>query len=369
MPPLQLLIKPASGNCNMRCKYCFYTDETAKRKIKSYGLMKNSTLETLVKKSLEYATSSCSFVFQGGEPTLVGIEFYKNLLECQKRYNVKKLHINNAIQTNGYIIDDEWAAFLGQNQFLVGLSLDGTKDIHDFNRIDTTGEGTYKKILHTIQLFNKHHVEYNILTVVTAQLAKNIGKVYGFYQRNNLVYQQYIPCLDPIGKQRGQEIYSLTPQLYGNFLMDLFDLWYRDIMKGKFIYNRFFDNLVGMLRGYLPESCGMLGQCSRQTVIEANGGVYPCDFYVLDEYKIGNIVSDSFEQIEENRSKLKFIETSRYVSPKCLKCKWYQLCKGGCRRDREPIIGEQLSLNYFCESYQMFYEYAIERLIALANRR
>ena len=174
MYPLNLLIKPASGYCNFKCKYCFYDDVAQNREVESYGFMSTKTLEEIVKKALKFAKGECTFTFQGGEPTLVGLDFYKDLIKFQKKYNKKGLKIHNTIQTNGFLIDKEWAKFLHNNNFLVGISLDGTKEINDANRINANKEGTYNNILETIELFNKYKVEYNILTVVTSYVARNI---------------------------------------------------------------------------------------------------------------------------------------------------------------------------------------------------
>lgn len=369
MPPLNLLIKPASGSCNMRCGYCFYADIGENRAIPAYGMMSLQSLEAVVKKALQTATHSCNFAFQGGEPTLIGLPFYRACIELVKKYNTKRLKISYAIQTNGYVIGVEWAKFFAEQNFLVGLSLDGVKDVHDLHRRDAQGNGTFAKTMHAAQLFDQYGVEYNILTVITEQLVQNIGKVYGFYTRNRFDYQQYIPCLDPIGEQRGQHSYSLTPQRYGVFLTRLFDLWYRDIRKGKTVSIRYFDNLVSMLRGTPPESCGMLGRCTLQNVVEADGEVYPCDFYALDAYRLGNLNSCDFVQINEQRTRIGFIEESLPVNEKCEACRWYGLCRGGCRRDRELLAGDALSLNYFCEAYELFFDNAYGRLEELARAR
>lgn len=365
MPPISLLIKPASGNCNMRCRYCFYEDETDKRAVKSYGVMSPKTMEVLMQKVLSFADGECTFAFQGGEPTLAGLDFYQRFVELAGQYNHKRVTVHYAIQTNGCGITDQWAAFFAQWGFLVGLSLDGPKEINDRYRTDAAGEGSYKRIMHTAQLFDKHRVEYNILTVVTAQTAKNVGKIYGFFDKNHFVYQQYIPCLDPIGEERGGQEYSLTPDRYERFLKDLFDLWYRDRVKGKFVYNRYFENLAAILSGYEPENCGMKGHCDRQLVVEADGSVYPCDFYALDEWRLGNLLTASFEELEEERRRLGFVELSMQVDEKCKTCKWAFLCRGGCRRDREPVREGRLSRNYFCEAYYGFFEYAVPRLRTL----
>ena len=364
MYPINLLIKPASGNCNFKCKYCFYEDITENREISSYGFMSLNTLEIIIKKALYFSVSSCGFMFQGGEPTLVGLDFYKKVIEYVKKYNTKNLEIFYCIQTNGYLLDEDWAKFLSENNFLVGISLDGIKETNDINRITKDNIGTYDIVLDKINLLKKYNVEFNVLTVITSQVAKNINKIYNFYKENNIIYQQYIPCLNPIGDTRLKE-YSLTPKLYGNFLCNLFDLWYKDITNNHFVYNRYFENLVGILKGYRPEACGMAGMCNIQNVVEADGSVYPCDFYVLDDYKIGNLLQDDFIQIHKNRQNLKFIENSIKVEDACKECKWANLCRGGCRRDRDRLLDGNIGINYYCDSYKKFFEHSIDRLLKL----
>lgn len=365
--PVSMLIKPVSGSCNMRCSYCFYCDETQKRTTQSFGSMSLETAENLIKKTLDGSFSLCTYAFQGGEPTLRGLDFYRSFVELTQKYNTHHTQVHFAIQTNGTLIDNEWAQFFAQNGFLVGLSMDGGKRIHDALRFDSTGNGTFNKVLRASQLFNNYNVAYNILTVVSAVVAEHIQDIYEFYIRNNFIYQQYIACLDPIGETRGQYAWSLTPERYGVFLKKLFDLWYRSFKRGKQVSVRYFDNLVLMLLGRPPESCGMLGHCTFQHVVEADGSTYPCDFYVLDAYKLGNINTDSFADIEAVRIKIGFIEKSQYVDPECSKCRWASLCRGGCRRDRDDFSGGKLHKNYFCTAYKDFFDYAYERLTEIAG--
>ncbi len=360
MPPLSLMMKPASGNCNMRCRYCFYADETQNRKVASYGVMTVDTLEKVVRCALERASGSCTFVFQGGEPTLAGLDFFRTFIELEKRHNGKGLAIHHAIQTNGYALDESWARFFRENHFLVGLSLDGCKELHDGFRVDALGQGTHKRVMRAAQILTQNHVDFNILTTVTAQVARQTQKVFQFYLRNNLRYQQYVPCLDPLGEERGRQPYSLTPELYAQFLKRLFDLWYGEVACGNLLYIRYFDNLVGMLRGEAPENCSMLGFCPKQYVVEADGGVYPCDFYVLDAYRLGSLTTDSFEQIDLCRDELGFTQKSLEIDAHCKACRWYGLCRCGCRRERTQ------GRNDFCAAYQAFFEYAMPRLQQVA---
>lgn len=364
---MSLLIKPVSSNCNLRCNYCFYHAIAENRSTENYGMMDIDLLEIMVKKALEYADYACTFAFQGGEPTLIGLDFYRKLVEFEKKYNVKKVQINNVLQTNGLIIDKNWAKFLVENKFLVGISLDGPKDIHDANRIDAKNDGSFNKVIDTITLFNKHKVEYNILFVVNSYVARHANKIYNFYKKNNFKYLQFIPCLDPLNELPGGNDFSLKPERYTNFLKSLFDLWYEDITKGNMISIRYFDNLVGMFMGHRPEACGMSGECQCQFVVEADGGVYPCDFYVTDEWLLGNIKDRAFEELRYSNVGSTFIEISRFVDPKCKECKWFSLCRGGCRRHREPFVDGKPDLNYYCKSYKEFFGYAEERLYKVAT--
>ena len=363
-----LLIKPASSLCNMRCRYCFYADVAAHREVPSFGLMSEETMKILVEKSLGDAVSSCTFAFQGGEPTVRGLDFFKSFCRTVKEKNSRNIPVHYAMQTNGYVIDDEWAAFFKDENFLLGVSLDGTVRTHNQNRLDSRHEGSFRRVWESIKILKKHEVDFNILTVVSKDTALAIDKIYRFYRARGLLYQQYIPCLDPLGEERGKYPYSLTPEVYGDFLITLFDLWADDIRHGRFIYIRFFENLVGMLKGYPPESCGRAGFCQPQIVVEADGGVYPCDFYVLDEYKIGNIREDSFSDFERRRKESGFVDISLPAAPECKDCPYFFLCRGGCRRDREPAQGDRMSLNYFCPAYKRFFEHALPVLQDIARR-
>lgn len=368
MPPIHLLIKPSSGNCNMRCTYCFYYDITENREQASYGFMREETLEQVIKKALAYAEGECTISYQGGEPTLRGLPFFEKSLEFEKKHNIHNVKIYHALQTNGYRLTEEWAKFLADNQFLVGVSLDGSKDTHNVYRKSAGGEDTFFDILKTIDLLNRYQVEFNILTVVNRRTAQKIRKIYQFFKKNHLTYLQFIPCLDPIGEEQGSREYSLTAELYGTFLKELFDLWYDDLLKGEQPYIRQFENYIAILLGQHPEACDQSGVCNYQYVIEADGEVYPCDFYVLDEYRLGNLNDRSLEEIDQKRHEIKFMEYSLTDHEACGKCRYYNVCRGGCRRHR--LIEEQNGShkNVFCEGYKEFFEYALPRMADIAMR-
>lgn len=363
MPPVNLLIKPASGMCNMRCDYCFYCDEAEKRKQASYGFMSEETLRNVIRKAVLFAEGSCTIAFQGGEPTLSGLEFFENVIKYANHYNKNHIRIEFALQTNGYGITKEWCEFLVKHHFLVGLSVDGTKAIHDEYRHSAKGNETYQRVLETAKLFDEYGVEYNILTVVHKKTAAHIEEIYQSYKKRGWNFIQFITCLDPIGEVRGQKEYSLLPKDYGNFLIQLFRLWYKDLQKGCQPYIRQFENYIGILVGHSPESCEQRGVCGIQNVVEADGSVYPCDFYVLDDYCLGNLNETSMANIQKKREEIHFIERSNNHSKECKSCKWFYICRGGCYRSRE---GERD--NYFCEGYRMFFEECYPQLQEIANK-
>lgn len=368
MRNISVLIKPASGKCNLRCKYCFYHDVIDNRQIKDYGMISVECTENLIKKAIDYAKNGfCTFAFQGGEPILRGLDYFNKFIDLVNRYNRNNTKVNYVIQTNGILIDEKWAKFFANNDFLVGLSLDGTKDVNDINRVDARGEGTYTKIIKTSKLLKKYNAQYNILTVVNKSNASKIRSIYNFYKRNNFKYMQYIPCLDPVGDKHGTKQYSLTPERYEQFLKALFDLWYNDIKTNNIISIRFFDNILSMISGRVPESCDMKGYCSIQNVIESDGSVYPCDFYVIDGYKLGNINNNTFEEIHSSYAAKNFINSSMKLNYNCKDCKWISLCRGGCRRYREIEDKSESYRNYYCKAFYNFYEYSYCRFMELAQ--
>lgn len=364
MTSINLLLKPSSSNCNLRCDYCFYFDEASHRSATSFGFMSESTVDAITRKALAFSTERCEIGFQGGEPMLAGKKWFERFIASARANNVNGAKIGFSIQTNGTLIDDEWARFFAENGFLVGVSLDGPRKYHDSLRRDTRRKGTFDRVMKGLDALRRNGADFNILTVVTERTARNIEEIYRFFMDNGFVYQQYIPCLDPVeASTRGSR--SLSSPLYARFLKKLFDVWYEDRKAGKLVYNRYFENLAGLMLGLVPESCNMRGICSRQYAIEADGGVYPCDFYMMDDYKLGNICANSLEEIDARRLELGFIERSRELPGKCRSCRWYSLCHGGCYRERTLSGGGTVPLNRYCDALRDFFAYAAPRLRAL----
>lgn len=369
-----ILIKPASANCNMDCRYCFYKCLSSNREQYNLGFMSDEVLDNLIKNAIEYADEYLTFAFQGGEPTLAGIDFFKNVVRLQKQYATLKpsLRIDNTIQTNGVMLNDEWCEFFYKENFLVGVSLDGPRKNHDLARIMADGKESFTKVMQGIELLKKHKVDFNILTVVTEQLSKKASALYRFYKRNGFNYVQLIPCMDEEERQSGLSrdenkgaTYAIKPESYGRFLNEFFDIWYEDFKRGDIMDVRMFSNLAQMMVGYPPEECGMCGKCDAYFVVEGDGSVYPCDFYCMDAYRFG-MVKDSFIKLK-NSEKVKEFESTSVTKPeKCRKCEYYDLCRGGCRRFRETGLNEE-GVNYLCEGYKLFFGHTKERFIKLGQ--
>ncbi|MBE6897287.1 MAG: anaerobic sulfatase maturase [Ruminococcaceae bacterium] len=359
MRSVNLLIKPASSLCNMRCKYCFYHDVAENREIESYGLMSEETAKNLIDRAFEYA-DSIVFAFQGGEPTLCGHEFFEKFTDYVKaKQKENKAAVRYVLQTNGLLIDEHFADIFRKNDFLVGLSLDGTKDCHDINRVDAKRNGTFSRVKKAAELLTKKGVEFNILSVITETNAKRAEANYNFYKKNGLNFIQYIPQIAPFDEQ--PEYASLSAESYGKFLCTTFDLWYRDFAAGEYISIRDIDNYCGILMGRRPEICTLQGRCSCNFTVEANGNVYPCDFYVLDEYLLGNLKDRTLEEMINCDTAKRFIKESFVEQEECKDCKWRTLCRTGCRRNKEPLK-ETGGRQFFCESYKAFFEHCYDRM-------
>lgn len=332
---LSTLIKPASSLCNMRCKYCFYADVSENRMIPSYGIMSAETSEQLIGRFFEGITppGEITFAFQGGEPTLAGLAYFEHFTAYAEKVNAGRFSLHYAIQTNGLILNEDWCRFFKKYHFLVGVSLDGDESRHDFCRPDAGRQGTFARIRKNIRLLERYGVDYNILSVITKQMAKHPAAQFRFYERNQFQFVQLIPCLKPLGEEKAGP-FDLTPRLYAGFLKQFFSLWYEALVQGRYISVRQFDNIARMMAGFPPEQCGMLGFCSPQFVIEADGGVYPCDFYVLDKYRGGNIKTDSLESISASEPFQRFLKEQEPLPPLCSTCPVRRLCGGGCRRYR-----------------------------------
>ena len=299
MPHISLLVKPASSLCNMRCRYCFYADEAASRSQGSLGLMTRDTAAEMVRQALAAAGPSgqLTVAFQGGEPTVAGLGFFEDFVADMTRYNTARIPVAYAFQTNGLALDETWAAFLARNRFLVGVSVDGDKALHDEFRVDAGGKGTWNRVQKNLAMLLRAGVACNLLCVVTRRCARSAVRVYHALQKTGVEYLQFIPCLDPLDGPRGGQPWSLTPEEYGNFLCALFEEWYRDWAAGRYTSVRLFEDYVELAMGLPPSTCATSGRCGAYFVVEGDGSVYPCDFYALDRWKLGNLLETPLEAL------------------------------------------------------------------------
>ncbi|EOD00141.1 anaerobic sulfatase maturase [Caldisalinibacter kiritimatiensis] len=369
MASITVLIKPSSSSCNMRCKYCFYHEIAENRAINNYGIMNKDTVDILIQRTFEYIGENgiVNFAFQGGEPTLCGIEYFKYFVKkVDEIRKGKNINVNYTLQTNGLLIDDDFAQFFSENNFLLGVSIDGPSIIHDKYRVDCKMQPTHSKVMRAVRILERYNVEFNVLCVVTKDVAHHPKEVYSFFKDNNFRYIQYIPHIDELGNEQGNP-FSLTTEDYESFLKYTFDFWYKDFMSGSGISIRYFDNIVDILLGFNPEMCSMQGHCSINMTIESNGNVYPCDFYVLDQYLLGNIKENSFWEMQNSVNGRKFLKQSNVLKEVCYHCEFLSLCRTGCRRHKEPMENGQLKRNCFCEAYKNFFKYSVHRFRLIAD--
>ncbi|MFH1512440.1 MAG: radical SAM protein [Bacillota bacterium] len=364
MPPLTVMVKPVSGLCNMNCTYCFYRDVAAHRSTGNYGKMNTQTLDNLVRRAFAYADGYCAFAFQGGEPTLAGVDFYREFLRLEKRYNARALPLYHVIQTNGFDVSDEMIELLARERFLCGVSLDGYQALHDTMRMDCRGGGTFDQVDGTIARLKDAGADVNILCVVTHGVAQHAEEVWAAL--SGYEYLQFIPCIDDIDQTMPR--FRLSAEDYGEFLVRIFRCYARAWKKNRRVAVRLFDDFIVLLQGGIPDDCARYGRCAEHYVVEADGGVYPCDFYVLDKWRLGNVNRESFYKFARSPAGIAFREESAFIAQECRACRWYSLCRGGCRRYREPFSPDSPRLNQWCESYRMFFEQCYDELLELAKR-
>lgn len=341
MKQISVLIKPASSLCNIRCKYCFYANVSSLREVRSYGKMKDDVAEKMIENifyDLEDG-DSLSLAFQGGEPTLAGLAYFKQIIALVNAQE-KRVTVSYAMQTNGIVINRQWCEFLKANDFLIGLSIDGHPLYHDLNRVDPRGRGTFQKVLQTKELFDEYGIEYNVLCVLTNPLAKEAKKVFQFIKEQKIRFVQFIPCLDDLDAVE-KSAYALTPKRFASFYHQMLKFWLEELRQGNYISIKMFDDIVNLLVKRQVTACGILGNCQVQYVIEADGSVYPCDFYVLDEYRMGYIQDETLRQLFEKEIAREFLCSRKSLPAKCGTCPFSKVCRGGCKRMKDAMYVDE----------------------------
>lgn len=367
MKNIHFLIKPASSLCNLRCRYCFYADEAQNREQQSMGCMTEATARTLIEEGFRRIEpgGAVSYAFQGGEPTAAGLPFFETFAAMARRLCPNGVRLSFSIQTNGTLLDEAWAEFFRREGFLVGISLDGFKDQHNLYRLDAQGGETWNRVVKAAALLQKHHVEVNALCVVTGQCAKRPERAYRELKKLGFDYLQFIACLDPIGEQRCGRPFSLTPSAYGKFLCRLFDLWYQDWEHGQYHSVRLFDDYIHILLGDNASTCATCGSCGSYFVVEGDGSVYPCDFFVLDQWRMGRLGECTLPEMAEGERAAAFLRWGQEKPAECASCRWRDICNGGCKNDW--IQTADGSHNYYCEAFRTLLDYAMPRMQRIAQ--
>ena len=280
-----------------------------------------------------------TFAFQGGEPTLSGLPFFRHFTELVARWD-PVIRVSYSIQTNATLLNDEWCRFLAEHLFLVGVSLDMLPESHNAVRVDAGGSGTYGQVRQAIALLEKHRVEYNVLCTLTNEIARYPKRIWSQLCKLDIRYVQFTPCLDELEKS-GESIFALTPRRFSSFYKGLFPLWLESLQKGNYRSIKFFDDVVNLMAFGSPTACGINGVCQPQVVIEADGSVYPCDFYCLDCYSMGNITRNRLSDMQESPGRIAFLNREHRIPKLCGSCRYARFCGGNCKRmQRQICYGE-----------------------------
>jgi len=369
--PVYLVAKPVGSACNLKCTYCYYLEKEALYGNKaSKPLMSEQTLEQFVKAYIDAQTAPhCVFNWHGGETLLRSVDFYRHAIELQRKYG-RGMMIENTIQTNGMLLDEKWCRFFKENNFLVGISIDGPEKFHDEYRRDRQNKGSFNRVMRGINLLNRYGVEWNALAVVNDYNADFPEEFYYFFREIGCKYLQFTPIVErtkihPDGRVLASPdedadndsvtSCSVSPAQWGEFLCRVFDCWIKQDVGNLFV--QIFDATLANWVGVAPGICTMATTCGHAGAIEYNGDVYSCDHYVFPEYKLGNIANKSIVEMMMSRRQLDFGASKQSKLPKrCKECAYLFACNGECPKNRfvKTVDGEH-RLNYLCEGYYRYF--------------
>ncbi len=385
-----VMTKPIGPLCNLDCKYCFYLEKEKLFPSNENFKMRDDVLESYIRQYIgQQDAPEIGFAWQGGEPTLLGVDYFRKIVALQKKYAAGKA-VTNAIQTNGTLLDDDWGAFLAENQFLVGVSIDGPAKLHDSYRVDKKGGSTYARVVAGLRVLKKHRVEFNTLTVVNRVNARKPLEVYRFLRDIGSGFIQFIPLVErladaeatklgldlavpPRADEEGQKRmpvtdWSVEPRQYGEFLSTIFDEWVRrDVGK---TYVQIFDAALGNWMGTGGGLCVFSEKCGAALAMEHNGDVYSCDHYVYPRYKLGNVLNQALGEMVGSAEQRRFGNDKAGTLPQyCRSCDVRHLCHGECPKHRFIRTPDgEAGLNYLCAAYKRFFTHsapAMRRMEAL----
>jgi len=319
-------------------------------------------LETLIRDTMQMGVST--FSWQGGEPTLMGLDFYKRVVELEIKYGLPGMSVANALQTNGMLLDAHWARFLAEYKFLVGLSVDGPKRLHDTYRKDARGKGTFEGVMRAARVLRDNSVEFNVLTLLNDRNVKEPDAVYDFLLANEISFMQFVPCIEPGGKGEAAP-FSITAEDYGEFLVRVFDRWVEDFPR---VSIRDFDDLLMRELGQRPGTCTVSERCGSYVVVEHNGDVFACDFFVTSKWRLGNMMETPLDEIAQSEKLEQFAAAKSALGPACERCAFVAKCYGGCQKHRIVLGGEPTDPSYFCKAYKRLHEHVAPAMPTLAEK-
>lgn len=364
MQPFTLLIKPSGSDCNVDCTYCFYKCRPAEIG-RGRQRMSEEVLEKLVKDYMRLRFALAGFAWQGGEPTLMGLDFYRKAVELQKKYGFAGQEVGNSLQTNAILLDEKWCRFLHQSRFLVGVSIDGPKQMHDYYRLDHSGAGTFERVMRAIENCKEQKVEFNTLTLLNDVNVKHPDEVFDFLVGLGVKFLQFIPCVELDAATGRVTDFSITPEQYAEFQCRLFDRWVEHGPGNLSI--RDFDSILSYYAAGSQTICTFDKQCSQYIVIEHAGDAYPCDFFVEPKWRLGSILQTPIEKLAAGALKRKFARNKKNICNKCLVCRHLAICRGGCMKDRAPFDSDNFGReSYYCEAYKRFFDYAGPKFMQIA---
>ncbi len=372
--PFHVMLKPRGAICNLDCAYCYFLSK--ERLYPDSGFrMSDELLEVYTRQYIQAQaqTPEVTFTWQGGEPTLMGLDFFQRTLELQKKYAKPGMRISNALQTNATTLDDAWCDFFHANDFLLGVSLDGPRELRDAYRVDKGGAPTFARVMRGIELLRKHHVEYNILATVHAANASYPLEVYRFFRDEvGTQFIQFIPIVERVNETGFQEGSTVTPRSvtgkqYGKFLVAIFDEWVqRDVGR---VFVQIFEVALGVWLGQPASLCIFSETCGSALALEHNGDLFSCDHFVEPRYKLGNIQQDKLIALVDSEPQKQFGLNKRDTLPRyCRECSVRFICNGGCPKDRLLVTPDgEPGLNYLCEGFKIFFTHIDQSMRTMAS--
>ena len=349
------MAKPVGAACNLACHYCYYQKPGRSR-------MSMATLEEYIKQYLAMQTTGHAlFTWHGGEPMLRPLDFYRTALSLQRKHAPAGMHIENCIQTNGTLLTPEWCEFLHANQWLVGISIDGTEQMHDAYR----GQGTWRRVMNGIRLLQRHQVEWNAMATVHQANASRPLEFYRFFKEISCNFLQFTPIVER--NTRTPLPMAVGPDEWGEFLCSLFDEWVTSDVGRVFV--QIFDATLANWVGVTPGLCTLSAECGHAGIIEANGDVYSCDHFVFPEHRLGNIHSDTLINMMYGPQQSRFSALKSHLLPdQCRQCRWLFACHGECPKNRFAHTPDgQPGLNWLCQGYRHFFSHVAPQMDIMAT--